>query len=227
MEKVSKSQASQAANKLSQIVVITGASQGLGLVLANTFAVKAWKVIGTGRSARPQALHTAAEYQQFDASEPAACAKFWESIYPKSNICLVNNAGSYIANGTLDSKPEDFERQIQSVYFTSVYMTQTMAKHIPKGRIINIISSAALLNDPTEIAYGSAKAAQRHFFQTLQEEFKPEQYQITNLYPDYIATHGPNPDAIDSKDIAEFILELAESQATYYLKDVTMYPVKR
>ena len=63
-----------------------------------------------------------------------------------------------------------------------------------------------------------------HFFQSLQEEFKPEQYQITNLYPSDIATHGTDPTVIDPNDLAIFMRQQAESAGTYYLRDVTMYP---
>jgi short-subunit dehydrogenase len=61
-----------------------------------------------------------------------------------------------------------------------------------------------------------------HFFQSLQEEFKPEQYQITNLYPDNISTEGPSDNAMTAEDLAAFVHEQAETERTYYLKDVTV-----
>lgn len=212
-----------------KIVVITGASRGLGLSLAQEFSANGWKVIGTGRSEQPNDFPANAVYEQFDASDPKACATFWEAArnsYPNASFCLVNNAGSYVAanGGLTEAHPKDFAGQMQSVYFTSVYMTQALVQHVPTARIINIVSSSALLHDPAELAYGSAKDAQRHFFQALQETYKPEQYQITNLYPDYIATHEPNPAAIDPTDLASFVRQQAKNESTYYLRDVTMYP---
>ncbi len=73
-------------------------------------------------------------------------------------------------------------------------------------------------------AYGAAKAAEMHFFQSLQEEYPPEQYQITNLYPSDIASHGPNPKAIDPYDLARFTRELAANDNSYYLRDASIYP---
>ncbi|HUB93143.1 MAG TPA: SDR family oxidoreductase [Verrucomicrobiae bacterium] len=211
--------------------VVTGASQGLGRYIANTFLRDGWHVVGTGRSPRPADLEDAIVYSRFDASDAAACAAFWDDLTGTSNegMCLVNNAGSYVASdgGLHEAKPEDFARQMQSVYFTSVYMTQGLVKAVSKAQIFNIISSSALLHEPSELAYGSAKDAQRHFFQALQEAYKPEQYKITNLYPDYVATHSPNPDAMSADDLAAFIVELAGSKASYYIRDVTIYPLKR
>jgi NAD(P)-dependent dehydrogenase (short-subunit alcohol dehydrogenase family) len=217
---------------MSKVAVITGASRGLGLSIATEFGAGGWQVIGTGRSAQPAGLPEGVTYRQFDASNAEACESFWEQLhaeYPDAEVCLVNNAGSYTAanGGLAEAKAEDFASQMQSVYFTSVYMTQALVKHISSARIFNIISSSALLHEPSEVAYGSAKDAQRHFFQTLQETYKPEQYQITNLYPDYVATHGPNPEAMSAQHLANFILEFAESKASFYLRDVTVYPIRR
>jgi NAD(P)-dependent dehydrogenase (short-subunit alcohol dehydrogenase family) len=214
-----------------KVAVITGASGGLGSALAKEFAENSWQVVGTGRSERPEDLPVPILYKQFDASDAEACETFWQWLhdeYPKAATCLVNNAGSYVAadGGLAEADPDDFERQMQSVYFTSVHMTQALVRQLPTARILNVISSSALLHEPAEVAYGSAKDAQRHFFQTLQEAYKPEQYQITNLYPDYIATHGPNPDAMSAADLAGFVRELAESRRTFYLRDVSVYPRK-
>lgn len=211
-------------------VAITGVSRGLGQSIADAFLGSGWRVVGTGRSERPETLNESIEYQQFDASDATACISFWMQLHVADDeVCLVNNAGSYVANngGLAEAKPEDFAGQMQSIYFTSVYMTQALVKVASKAKVFNVVSSSALLHDPGELAYGSAKDAQRHFFQTLQETYKPEQYQITNLYPDYIATHGPNPDAMDAGDLADFIRSLADSDVSYYLRDVTVYPVKR
>jgi short-subunit dehydrogenase len=92
--------------------------------------------------------------------------------------------------------------------------------------MINIISSSALAAHKNNSAYGAAKVAEMHFFQSLQEEFEPEQYQITNLYPSDIASHGANPDAITPSDLAGFVRQQAEASRTYYLRDATLYPVK-
>lgn len=211
------------------VVVITGASRGLGLYLVKAFAAKGWRVIGTGRSEKPDDFPDTASYEQFDASDAAACASFWKTVgdnYLGATLCLVNNAGGYVSGNIRDMKPEDYEQQMKSIYFSAVYMTHGLVATIANARIINIISSSALAVHKNNSAYGAAKAAEMHFFQSLQQECRPEQYQITNLYPSDIATHGPNPTAMSAEDLAHFVLELAESQTTLYLRDVTIYPRK-
>lgn len=214
-------------------VVITGTSQGLGLVMANQFAEAGWKVIGTARKPRPQDLRVDVDYRSMDSADEVATDIFWQELAAPlkdaEEVCLVNNAGGWVTekDGLAGADPKNFEKQMRSIYFTAVYMTQGLVKHVPKARIVNIISNSALLHRPTELAYGSAKDAERHFFQSLQGLYKPEQYQITNLYPESIASAGPDPNAITPLDLSQFIISLAESQTSYYMRDVTVAAIKR
>jgi len=209
-----------------KIVVITGASGGLGRVLVEEFAANGWHVVGTGRSERPAEFGSEVTYARFDASNSQECESFWEDIsqkYPDAEICLLNNAGGYEKAALRDSNPGSYEKLMDSCYFSSVYMTRALLRHISKACIINVISANALNPEKNHSAYGAAKAAQRHFFQSLQEELDDKQYPITNLYPKDIASHGPNPKAIDPKDLARLICEQAENETTYYLRDVTIF----
>lgn len=208
--------------------VVTGVSQGLGLVIADVLSKNGWQVVGTGRSERPAELASSIQYHQFDASDAKACTDFWQQLAKEvsDDTCLVNNAGSYVSGGLLDTKPEDYEKQMLGNYFTGVYMTRGLAEVVPRARIINIVSNSALAAHPSNSAYGAAKAAAMHFFQSLQKEFGADKYRITNLYPSDIASHGSNPDAIDPTDLATFVLQQANNQTSYYITDVTLYPAK-
>lgn len=209
-----------------KIVVITGASGGLGKSLVKEFASKGWRVVGTGRSEQPSDLPDGASYKQFDASEAKAAESFWRELKqtsPDAEICLVNNAGGYVSGGLTEVKAEDYDTQMKSSYFTAVYMTRSLAINFPKARIINIISSSALVAYKNDSAYGAAKAATKHFFQSLQEELDQASYQITNLYPSNIATHGPADDSMTPEDLSTFVREQAENNRTYYLRDVTIW----
>jgi putative oxidoreductase len=212
---------------MSKLAIITGASRGLGLILTAEFLAHGWQVVGTGRSERPHDLPDGVTYRQFDAGDAAACAAFWQQItqdYSDAEICLINNAGGYVNGGLTELKAEDYMSQMQSSYFPAVYMTRSLALSFPRARIVNVVSRTALAAQKNNAAYGAAKAAEMHFFQSLQKEFKPQQYQITNLYPGDIATHGPDPTAINPKDLAVFVRQQAENTSSYYLRDVTICP---
>lgn len=206
-------------------VVVTGTSHGLGQYIAEKFLESGWHVVGTGRSPRSDSLNQALDYHQFDASDAQACEDFWKSLELSSDpVCLVNNAGGFVAGGLLETNPEDYAKQMQSNYFAGVYMTRGLATQVGSARIVNIISNSALAPNKATGAYGAAKAASEYFFQSLQREFPADKYKITNLYPSDIATQGPDPKAIDPKDLAQLILETVESAASYYPRDITLFP---
>jgi serine 3-dehydrogenase (NADP+) len=211
---------------MNKVAVITGTSRGLGLALAKEFAAKGWHVIGTGRSPKPADMPQAAEYHQFDAASWAECEAFWQQVHQNhsgATLCLVNNAGGYVGGSLTETTPEAYGQQMQSAYFTSVYMTRGMALSFEKARIINIISAGALTAHKGDSAYGAAKAAQMHFFRALQEEYKADKYQITNIYPHSIASHGPAENAMAPDDLADFVRQQAENEKSYYIRDVTVW----
>lgn len=215
---------------MSKLVVITGASRGLGLVLAHEFSARGWEVAGTGRSDRPDSFPSSASYHQFDASDWSACQSFWSDCANKihdGGVYLINNAGGYISGSLTDTSPEAYDKQMKSIYYSAVYMTRGLAQVTKQARIVNVISNSALVPHKNNSAYGAAKAAEMHFFQSLQKEFSPGSLRITNLYPSDIASHGPNPDAIKPEDIALFIREQMDNNSTYYLSDATLFPVNQ
>ena len=212
-------------------VIITGASKGLGRVIAEKLAEKQWHVIGVGRSERPADLVQSIIYHQFDASDADACAAFWEQLAAEINqdqqhheLCLINNAGGYLSGAVANVPASDFQNQMASNYFASVFMTQGLIAHVPKAKIVNILSSGALETYKGQSAYGASKAAAMHFFQTLQKEVSNADYLITNIYPSDIATHGPNENAINPVDLAQLVIEQIERNNSLHITDLTVYP---
>ena len=207
-------------------VIITGVSRGLGRQLANTFLASNWRVIGTGRSSRPDDLDQAIMYYQFDASDAAAVDAFWHEISQDTRdqpISLVNNAGGFAGGKLLETKAEDYVQQMQSNYFAGVNMVRGVVGHFEEARIINIISSAALGTSSGASAYGASKAAAAHFYHSLQKELASDHYQITNIYPNFINSNGDSPQAISPDDLAQFVVAQAELRASYYVPDVTLF----
>lgn len=205
--------------------IITGASHGLGLELANTFAASdEWRVTGTGRSERPSELAESASYEQFDASDASACLAFWQKLAggEPGEVTLINNAGGFIGGDLKSADASDYAKMMATNYFTSVNMTSALVKTLAKARLFNIISSAALAPSPHASSYGASKAATRQFFESLQKELDGNVYKITNLYPNMIATSGPAKGAIEPRDLTGFIFWQADNPGSFYVKDVTL-----
>ena len=141
---------------MSKTVVITGATSGIGLGLAEAFLAEGYNVVGTGRSTeRLQA--TAARLNAGDrflgvagdVGKPESAREVFEQAiarYGKVDV-LVNNAGIFTAKPFTQFTPAEIEEQISTNLKGVLYPSQEAAKHMISrryGKIINITASLAI-----------------------------------------------------------------------------------
>ncbi len=137
-------------------IVITGATSGIGLGLAEAFVREGYNVVGTGRS--HERLQAAAAHlnagERFlgvagDVGAPdTARDVFAQAIARYGHVdVLVNNAGIFAVKPFVDFTPEEVEEQIATNLKGVLYMSQQAARHMGErrhGKIINITASLAM-----------------------------------------------------------------------------------
>ena len=143
-------------SKADPTVVITGATSGIGLGLAEAFLKQGYNVVGTGRST--ERLQAAAKHlnagERFlgvagDVGKPEAVKAVFEQAvakYGKVDV-LVNNAGIFTAKPFVDFTPADIEENISTNLKGVLYASQEAARHMSarnSGSIVNITASIAL-----------------------------------------------------------------------------------
>ena len=143
-------------SKSDKTVVITGASSGIGLGLAEAFLKEGYNVVGTGRSA--ERLRAAAAQlnagDRFlgvagDAGKAEAAKQVFEQAiakYGKVDV-LVNNAGVFTAKPFVQFTPDEVEEQIATNLKGTLYPSQEAARHMSarkQGKIINITAALAI-----------------------------------------------------------------------------------
>ncbi|WP_323122884.1 SDR family NAD(P)-dependent oxidoreductase [Burkholderia alba] len=137
-------------------VVITGASSGIGLGLAEAFLKEGYNVVGTGRSSeRLQAsaarLNAGERFLGVagDVGDPASAGRVIEQAvarYGKVDV-LVNNAGIFAAKPFVEFTPAEIDEQISTNLKGVLYASQAAARHMigrRRGKIISITASIAL-----------------------------------------------------------------------------------
>ncbi|WP_216849292.1 SDR family NAD(P)-dependent oxidoreductase [Pimelobacter simplex] len=152
-----------------KVIVVTGASRGLGAAHARTLASAGATVVLTDLGADGVA-EVAAELGEQHASAAldvtsvegwAAVARLVVERYGRVDG-LVNNAGRCEYAHFLDTPPEMFDGMFQVNVMGAIHGMQALAPHMPPGSaIVNIASVAGLAAWPGSSAYGASKFALR------------------------------------------------------------------
>jgi NAD(P)-dependent dehydrogenase (short-subunit alcohol dehydrogenase family) len=189
-------------SKSEKTVVITGASSGIGLGLAEAFLREGYNVVGTARSA--QRLQAAADHLKagdrflgvagdVGAPETARDAFARASARYGQVDVLVNNAGIFAVKPFVDFTPQEVEEQIATNLKGVLYMSQHAARHMGErrsGKIVNISAALALqphASVPALLAV-ALKGAINQATRALALELAPRGVTVNAVAPGVVAT---------------------------------------
>jgi short-subunit dehydrogenase len=184
-----------------KVVVITGASRGLGFALAREFARRGAKIAICARD--EEILHEAEH--RLHAYGASVCAfrsdirireqaeafiRKAEEEFGRIDV-LVNNAGQ-IGVGPLESqRVEDFQEAMDTMYWGVLYTTMAVYPAMARrgeGRIVNITSFGGRIAVPHLLPYCGAKFAAVGFSEGLRAELAKDNVKVTTVVPGLLRT---------------------------------------
>jgi short-subunit dehydrogenase len=184
-----------------QVVVITGASKGIGAELARQLAAKGARLVLAARSekeleavaAECRALGATALAVKADVAIERDCqALVAGAIVAFGRIdALVNNAGASMWARFEDIRDMSILAHLMQVnYMGAVYCTHYALPHLreSRGLIVGISSLAGRTGVPTRTGYSAAKHAMTGFFDSLRIELEASGVAVTMIYPGFVAT---------------------------------------
>jgi len=186
-----------------KIVMITGASSGIGQAAAEKAAAAGAKVLLVARSAdKLEEIKKQIEEMGGDASVHACDLADVDDIERMGKEVLaehghvdilVNNAGRSIRRSVEHSydRFHDYERTMQLNYFGSLKLILTLLPRMRErksGHIINISSIGVQTNTPRFSAYVASKAALDAFSRTIASEIVDDRVHITSIYMPLVRT---------------------------------------
>ena len=184
------------------LVVVTGASGGIGYELARLFARDGYPLLLTARSgdklgafARElTAAHgVAAATCALDLAGPDAPARLFEAARGQSRPVeiLVNNAGFGTYGPFAEADPAATLQMLQVnvvalTHLTHLFLPGMVARNA--GRIMNVASTAGFQPGPLLAVYAATKAYVLHFSEALDEELRKTKVRVSAFCPGPTAT---------------------------------------
>jgi len=183
-----------------KVVVITGGSRGLGLVLARELVhVHGARVALVARTA--EALWRAADDLNApgsvitivgDVRSPADAEHIVDTVVERFGRIdvLINNAGVIVSAPLGTTTDEDFRNSLDVHFWGVLHMSRAALKYLPRpgGRIVNICSIGGKLAVPHLAAYCVGKFAQAGLSSAMAEELRAEGVTVSTVYPGLMRT---------------------------------------
>ena len=222
-------------NFKNKIVLITGASSGIGKQTALEFAKKGANLILVARrkdklelvAKELEKFHTIILVCQCDVSNKDQVKEMSKTVLEKFGTVdiLVNNAGFAIFGSVSDLSIDEIESQMETNYFGMIYCIKNFLPTMlnkKSGHIVNVASVAASFGLPGIASYCASKFAMLGFSEGLKHELKNTGIGITVVSPIMVRTnffdHSSfekipkySPTSLSSKTVANAILKASNS----------------
>ncbi len=187
-----------------QVVVITGASTGIGAALARAFGAAGANVVVHYNSSADAAREVArdiedaggrAETIQADVSDPAQVSSLISGAVERFGRIdvLINNAGSMVERVPIAEMPDEVYRKTIDLNLTSVFQACKLVLPVMqrqgRGNIINMTSIAARHGGGNgAVLYATSKGAVSTFTRGLAKEVVRHNIRVNAIAPGVIAT---------------------------------------
>lgn len=182
--------------EVSPVVLITGASSGIGQATANLFAERGWRVAATMRNpadGAELAKHPGVAILPLDVTDPAsvkAAVTATLERFGKIDV-VVNNAGYGLFGPFETATDEQIQRQfatnVDGIFAVTRAVLPTM-RHQGSGTIINVASLGGLITLPLFSLYNATKFAVVGFTESLSFELAPLGIRAKYIAPGGVAT---------------------------------------
>lgn len=181
---------------MEKVVLITGASSGIGRETAKLFQAKNWKVAATMRSPEKAVdLKNIVDLEciRLDVTEPESIRSAIAQTLEKFGRidAVVNNAGYAVIGAFEAATPEQIERQFETNVFGLMNVCREILPYFreqKRGYIVNVASVGGRMTFPLYSLYNSTKWAVEGFSESLQYEVEQFNIRVKIIEPGPIRT---------------------------------------
>jgi NAD(P)-dependent dehydrogenase (short-subunit alcohol dehydrogenase family) len=176
------------------VVLVTGASSGIGRTCADHLAARGFRVYGAARRPIEGAPF---ETVAMDVTDDASVARAIAHIVEREGRidALVNNAGFAILGAIEDTSVEEAKEQLETNFFGVLRVTNAVLPHFRAqggGRIVNVSSLGGVFGMPFSGLYSASKFAVEGMSEALRLECRPFGIHVSLIEPGDFRTEFTN-----------------------------------
>lgn len=173
---------------MKQTILVTGASSGFGLLLANELHNRGHHVIGTSRTPEKMQSKVPFKLLELDISEDDSIQSFGKKLFTEISRLdiLINNAGFYLSGLAEETTIEQGKQQFETNFWGTVRLTNELLPHFRKqrsGKIITLSSVMGLISLPGGAYYAASKHALEGYFRALRFELDQFNIKVSMVEP--------------------------------------------
>jgi short-subunit dehydrogenase len=189
---------------MKQNILITGASSGFGLLVANQLHQRGFNVIGTSRNPEKYQPGLPFRLLALDLADDKSILSFSGVLFKHISRLdvLINNAGFYLSGLAEETLIEQGKKQLETNFWGTVKLTNELLPYLRmqrSGKIITVGSIMGLISFPGAAYYAASKHALEGYFKSLRFELNEFNVKVcmvepmgfkTNIFNSAVAAEG-------------------------------------
>ena len=228
-----------------KVVVITGASRGLGREVALCAARRGMHVVLNSRT-KSELENVGAEVESLGAQAVVAPADISDHqdvlemvrttmlAYGRVDV-LVNNAAAFTGGPVVDTPVAEFDRvlavNLRGTFLVTKAFLPGMISH-GGGDIVMVSSTSGLRGDANGAVYAMTKSGLRGFAQALFAEVRTDNIRVTTVFPSAIMTRPRDPATfpkegagvpLTGEDVGEAILDAVRLPGRAVIRELELW----
>ena len=202
-------------------VLVTGASSGIGLLVASKLHENGYQVIGTSRNPEKHQAKLPFKLLPLDLNDDHSIASFGKQLFSqiKTLDVLINNAG-YLVNGLAEETPIELgKQQFETNFWGTIKITNELLPYFRRqkhGKIITLGSLLGLVSLPNTSYYSASKHALEGYFKALRFELNQFNIKVVMVEPIAFKTNIGESGTVAKGTITDY--DLFRQKVTAYTK---------
>lgn len=209
--------------EMEQTILVTGASSGFGLLIANKLHQSGFHIIGTSRNPQKYQAELPFKLLALDIADDDSIESFGKELFKhiKQLDVLINNAGFYLSGLAEETSIEQGRKQLETNFWGTVKLTNELLPYFRKqrfGKIITLSSIMGLISLPGGAYYAASKHALEGYFRALRFELNEFNIKVSMVEPVGFKTNIVSNSVVAENKISDY--DVYRTKLEDYTKDL-------